>query len=232
MKITFVGTGAGATFGSKRVKSSIYLKSDEGFSILLDLGTGANSKIEDLNLLDFSAIFITHLHIDHVSDVFDHLVQRKILRMPEITIYSPPGFSKLLSSYKETGNNISATVYENALPRAKIGDLEVYSVEACHSIYAVSYVITDGKKKIVYTGDTLEPCEPILKETKDADLIIHEGSCVEGCEQYGHTPIKKLISMFESKKLIITHIPSQIEEEIKRIAKGYNLAFDGMTIDV
>ena len=232
MKVVFIGTGAGATFGSKRVKSSIYLKSDEGYSILLDLGTGANYKLEDFNLLDFSAIFITHLHIDHVSGVFDHLVQRKILRMPEIAIYSPPGFSKLLSSYKDAGNNISATVYENALPKAKIGDLEVYSVEACHSIYAVSYVITDGKKKIVYTGDTSEPCEPILKESKDADLIIHEGSCVEGCEQYGHTPIKKLISMFDTRKLIITHIPSQIEEEIKRIAKGYNLAFDGMSIDV
>jgi len=232
MKITFVGTGAGATFSSKRVKASIYLKSDEGASILLDLGTGANFKLEDFNLLDFSAIFITHLHIDHVSGLFDHLVQRKVMRMPEITVYSPSGFSKLLSSYKESGNDISAIVYENELPKAKIGDLEIYSVEACHSIYAVSYVITDGKKKIIYTGDTSEPCESILKESKDADLIIHEGSCIQGCEQYGHTPVPKVINTFNNKRLIITHIPSQIEEEIKRMAKGYNLAFDGMTINV
>ena len=232
MRIIFIGTGAGASFGSKRVRSSIYLKSDEGTSILLDLGTGANFKLEDFNLLDFSAIFITHLHIDHVSGAFDHLVQRKVMRMPEITIYSPFGFSKLLSTYKETGNNISAIVYENELPKAKIGELEIYSVEACHSIYAVSYVITDGKRKVVYTGDTLEPCEPILKESKDADLIIHEGTCIKDCEQYGHTDISKLISLFNSKKVIITHIPSQIEEEIKRIAKGYNLAFDGMTINI
>ena len=232
MRVVFVGTGAGASFGSKRVRSSIYIKSDEGVSVLLDLGTGANFKLEDLNLLDFSAIFITHLHIDHVSGIFEHLVQRKVLRMSDIPIYSPPGFSKLLSSYKETGNNISAIVYENKLPSAKIGDLEIYSVEACHSIYAVSYIVTDGKKKIIYTGDTLEPCEPILKESKDADLIIHEGTCIEGCEQYGHTSISKLINIFSNRKLIITHIPSQIEDEIKRAAKVFNLAFDGMSVDI
>ncbi|BFH72727.1 MBL fold metallo-hydrolase [Sulfurisphaera javensis] len=232
MKLVFVGTGAGATFGSKRVKSSIYLKSDDGTSILLDLGTGANFKIEDWNLLDFSSIFVTHLHIDHVSGIFDHLVQRKVLRMPEIEIYSPPGFNQLLESYKQTGNNISAIVKESKLPKAKIKDIEIYSVEACHSIYAVSYVITDGEKKILYTGDTSEPCESILYEAKDANLIIHEGSCVNDCKQYGHTSIGEIMNLFEPKKVIITHIPSQIENQVKEIAKGYILAYDGMILDV
>lgn len=232
MKITFIGTGSGATYGSKRVKSSIYIKSNGGTSILLDMGTGANFKVEDLNLLDFSAVFITHLHIDHVSGLFDHLVQRKIMKLPELYVYSVPGFSKLLSSYKEVGNNISANIYESDLPRAKIGDLEVYSVEACHSIYAVSYIVTDGKKKVLYTGDTLEPCEPLLKESKDADLIIHEGSCIEDCRQYGHTSIGILMNRFDPNKLIITHIPSQLEDEITRMVKNYKLAFDGMSINV
>ncbi|MBB5253892.1 MBL fold metallo-hydrolase [Sulfurisphaera ohwakuensis] len=232
MKIIFIGTGAGATYGSKRVKSSIYIKSNEGTSVLLDLGTGANFKIEDLNLLDFEAIFITHLHIDHINGLFDHLVQRKILRMKEIQVYSPPGILKVLDSYVKSGNNISANTIENELPKAKISDLEIYSVEACHSIYAVSYIITDGEKKIIYTGDTLEPCETVLDEAKDADLIIHEGSCIDDCRQYGHTSVKQLIEMYDRNKLIITHIPAQIENQVKEIAKGYIIAHDGMMVDV
>lgn len=232
MRIVFVGTGSGATYGSHRVKSSIYIKSDQNTSILLDLGTGANFKIEDLQLLDFSAIFVTHLHIDHMSGIFDHLVQRKILRMKDVQIFSPPGFKEVLDSYKKSGNNISATVNEDKLPKAKIGDLEVYSVEACHSIYAVAYIITDGKRKILYTGDTAEPCDNILEEAKDADLIIHEGSCIDNCKQYGHTTIYEIMKLFDPKKVVVTHIPSQLENQMKEIAKGYILAYDGMIINV
>jgi len=73
---------------------------------------------------------------------------------------------------KLAGNNVSAEVEEAELPKAKVGDLEVYSVKACHSIYAVAYVVTDGRRRVLYSGDTTEPCETILEEARDADLVV------------------------------------------------------------
>lgn len=231
IQVTFLGTGAGATFGSKRAKSSILISSPET-NIILDMGNGGNSRLEDIGFPEVNSIFFTHLHIDHFNGVFDYLVQRKIRRMPTIRIHSPPGFRKIFSTFVEVGNEIDAEIIENDLPKAKIADLEIYSVKACHKIYAVSYVITDGSKKIIYSGDTREPCEDILKESRDADLIIHEGTCLEGCEIYGHTPIPKLYEFFDKKKVIVTHVPTQLEEAILSRVKDIKIAYDGMKINV
>ncbi|MDT7860919.1 MAG: MBL fold metallo-hydrolase [Saccharolobus sp.] len=230
MRIRFIGTGAGSSVGTKRVKSSILIND----KVLLDLGPGADLKLEDLNLYDKPiALFISHLHVDHFSGIFDYLVQRKIRQLPELEIYSPRGLSEIISSYIRVGNNISARLYEGNLPKGKVNDLEIYSVNACHTIYAVSYVILDGKRKILYSGDTKEPCEPILEEVKDSDLIIHESTCIENCEEWGHTSLNQILSLFKDKKVVITHIPIDIEEKIINLGNNkVTIAFDGMTLNV
>ncbi len=174
MKITFLGTGAGSTSGSRRFKSGILVEGKEG-KLLLDFGSGVNMRVEDLNVYPDSAFF-THLHIDHFAGVFDHLVRRKIDGIGDLIIHSPPGFSDILLQFQRN-NEISANLEESRRPEGKVGDLEVYSVEACHKIYAVSYVVTDGKRRILYTGDTSEPCEEVDKEAINVDLVIHEASC-------------------------------------------------------
>jgi len=232
MKITFLGTGSGSTLGSKRMKSSILIE-DTRNRILLDLGTGANFKLEDLEKLDIDAIFISHLHIDHINGIFDYLVQRKIHNLAPIKIYSPPGFENILNQFKIEGNEIDAEVIESRLPSAKIGNIEVRAVKACHKIYAVAYVINDNKDKIIYSGDTAEPCSEIITESKDADLIIHEATCVAGCEIYGHTSTKDVLSIFPNDKLVLTHIPSQKEKDIfQEVNNRAKIAYDGMSIDV
>ncbi|BCU69413.1 MBL fold metallo-hydrolase [Stygiolobus caldivivus] len=231
MKLVFLGTGAGATFGSKRMKASIYVKGTNT-SLVLDMGTGSNFKLEDLGLLAFSTLFITHLHIDHFNGLFDHLVQRKLRGLPQLKVYSPHGLSEIFDRYVKYGNNILAEITESDLPTAEIGEFQVYSVKGCHSIYDVAYVVSDGKKKVLYTGDTAEPCESILSEAEKVDIVVHESSCLDDCSKWGHTSLKQLLELFPKEKLILTHIPAQIEDEVKRLAKGYNIAYDGLIVDV
>ncbi|AAK40371.1 MBL fold metallo-hydrolase [Saccharolobus solfataricus] len=228
MKITFIGTGAGSSLGLKRVKSSILIND----KVLLDLGPGAELRLEDLRIHP-KALFITHLHIDHFSGVFDYLVQRKIRQIPELVIYSPKGFSEVLNIYTRIGNNISAKIYESDLPSGKIDEMEIYSIQACHSIYAVSYIISDGNTRVLYTGDTKEPCNAILENIKDVDLIIHETTCVDDCSIWGHTSIKQIFELFSNKRIFATHIPAEIEEKIISLANNkINIAFDGLSLNV
>jgi len=232
MKIVFLGTGAGSTRGSKRFKAGIYVNSGSS-SIVLDLGTGANMRLEDFGLFDINAILITHLHLDHFNGVFDHLLQRKLSSLPVVRIYTVKGFSEILERYIRAGNKLEAVIFESDLPKLKLDDLYIYSVPACHSVYGVAYVVQDKDKKVVYSGDTAEPCEEILRESKDANLIIHECSCLEDCKAWGHTSLKDLTQLFPDKRVIITHVPAQIEGEIIEGAKNkFLIANDGLVINV
>jgi len=231
MELTFLGTGAGSTLGSKRFKSGVLVSSGTT-KIVLDMGSGANYRLEDLNALDVQALFVTHLHVDHFSGLLDHLVVRKLKGLPTLKVYSPPGLRSVLEAVKSAGNNVSAEVEEAELPKAKVGDLEVYSVKACHSIYAVAYVVTDGRRKVLYSGDTTEPCETILEEARDADLVVHEASCVTGCDSWGHTGVRELLDLIPREKLVITHIPSWLEAEIIEASVGARVAHDGMRLNV
>ncbi len=231
MRVIFLGTGSGSSRDTRRFKAGIFVQKGED-SIFLDMGPGANLRIEDYSL-NADNVFITHLHIDHFDGVFDYMVSRKVRAMSDLTIYSPPGFSRVLSSFREVGNQITASVKESDLPKGQVGELEVYSVKACHAIYAVSYVITDGKYKILYTGDTSEPCEDVMREMRDADLVIHEASCVDGCKIYGHTSVKELMDLKIKGKLVLTHIPSHAEKPIyEAVGNRFTIARDGMILQM
>jgi ribonuclease BN (tRNA processing enzyme) len=229
LRVILLGTGAGSTVGSSRFKSGVLVESGED-KVLFDFGSGVSMRLEDMNKIP-RAVFITHLHVDHFSGIFDHLVQRAIQGLPVIRVYSPPGFLEVLSSYKRAGNQISAEVREDGLPQGGEGELEVYSVGACHKIYAVSYIITDGRKRILYSGDTSEPCEDVLRESRKVDLVIHEASCLENCKQWGHTSLKEVLEMFN--KPVITHIPAQLSKKFEELTGDRGiLAKDGLVIDV
>ncbi len=236
MKIMFLGTGAGSSLGSKRMMSSL-LFIHQNKSIVFDLGAGAFMRLEDLGYLDkISEIYITHLHIDHISGILDYIVHRKVFSGSTITIYSPKGLDKVLSSFKEVGNNLTYNLFEfNKGIYVKENGLEIYSINACHSIPAFSYVIQANGKKIIYTGDTAEPCEEIINEAKNANLIIHEMTCIDNCKKWGHTSFTDLTTYFSKdllERVIVTHIPSQLEDVIRsqNIDKVIKVAYDGLVL--
>lgn len=224
-----MGTGSGSTVGTSRFKSGILVES-QGDRVLLDFGSGVNMRLEDMNEFP-QAVFISHLHVDHFSGIFDHLVQRNIQGVPDLRVYSPPGFQEILLSYRRAGNQISAVVKEDRLPRGVEGSLEVYSVRACHKIPGVSFVITDGIKRVLYSGDTSEPCEDVLMESKRVDLVIHEASCLDDCKQWGHTSLKEVLGTF--RKPVVTHVPAQLSKKFEELIGDRGvLAKDGMVWNV
>lgn len=94
--------------------------------------------------------------------------------------------------------------------------------------------------KIVYTGDT-KPCKTVLKISKDADLLIHDGTFLELDEAKGkaHADVKqaaKIAKQANVKQLILTNIsrrytdPREIEKEARKIFKKTKVAYDGMKV--
>ncbi|MDI6826091.1 MAG: ribonuclease Z [Candidatus Aenigmarchaeota archaeon] len=95
--------------------------------------------------------------------------------------------------------------------------------------------------KVVYSGDT-KPCKNIVKISKNADLLIHDGTFLE--EDVGskaHADVKeaaKLAKQAGVKQLILTHISrrytnlKELEEVAKKEFKNSKIAYDFMKVKI
>ncbi|MHA1744063.1 MAG: ribonuclease Z [Candidatus Heimdallarchaeota archaeon] len=92
--------------------------------------------------------------------------------------------------------------------------------------------------KVVYSGDT-KPCENMVKISKSADLLIHDGTFLEEEEGKAHADVKeaaKIAKKANVKQLILTHIsrrytnPRELEDEAKKVFKNTKVAYDFMKV--
>ena len=96
--------------------------------------------------------------------------------------------------------------------------------------------------KVVYTGDT-KPCKNVVKISKDADLLIHDGTFLEEDEadSKAHADVKqaaKIAKKAKVKELILTNISRRykdedlkmLEAEAKKIFPNTKVAYDFMKI--
>ena len=93
--------------------------------------------------------------------------------------------------------------------------------------------------KVVYSGDT-RPCDNIVKISKNADLLIHDGTFLEeDVGEAAHADVKeaaKLAKKAKVKQLILTHISrrytdlKELEEEARKVFKNSKVAYDFMKV--
>jgi ribonuclease Z len=94
--------------------------------------------------------------------------------------------------------------------------------------------------KVVYTGDT-KPCENVVKISKNADLLIHDGTFLELDELRGkaHADVKqaaRIAKKAKVKKLILTNISrrytniKELEKEAKKVFRNTKVAYDFMKV--
>lgn len=80
-------------------------------------------------------------------------------------------------------------------------------------------------RKVVYSGDT-KVCKRLFKMSKDADLLIHDGTFVEEVPYKYHASVQsvaKYSKKYNVKKLILTHLSRRYRtsKEILVVAKKY-----------
>ncbi len=193
MELTLLGTGC-PKVDFKRFGPSNLVSTDKT-KILIDCGSGVTQRLDQIKVspADIDALFLTHLHSDHVVDIYQLIISSwHSYRTKPWIIYGPKGTKKFVKKMMdawedertlrikyEARSSIRAfniIVKEfRTLGKIKIKDLKIQYFEVDHKPvkFAYGFNFIHGDKKLTISGDT-RPCENIMKYAYKADVLLHE----------------------------------------------------------
>ena len=235
MEIIFLGT-AGGLPSFYRSFPSIAISSKEGI-ILLDCGEGTARQFlkTGLNPELVKAIFITHLHFDHVLGLPAFLLWKWVCHHEPTQIFIPRGNKPELEHIIRTMPlTPKVNIHEIISPdEISISGFNVIAIEVDHSIFALGYALTNGKRKVVYTGDT-RPHNSIKQQGRNADILIHDSTFgdEEGelAKKTGHSTASeagKVAAAADVEVLILTHIHPRYDGREDVLIKQASRTFNG-----
>jgi len=142
MRIYFIGTGGGAP--SFRGLPSILVKR-EGISILLDCGEGTQWRLmqHSLGFSSIDAVFITHMHGDHVLGLPGLIETMGLLgRKKKLYLGGPRGMKEFLE-YSFSLTHFSPQFDLEFVSSLELGGLLVTAFPTCHVIESYGYILTE-----------------------------------------------------------------------------------------
>ncbi|MCS7094891.1 MAG: MBL fold metallo-hydrolase [Thaumarchaeota archaeon] len=227
-----------------RYGSSILLQLS-GTKMLLDCGPSTVSKLTKLGVdtRELEAVFLSHFHIDHTSDLPD-LVTSLALdrsgqpRAPEkpVVILGGPGLKGFFESVLKQNPHYSyaaewveqldlvEVVELKPAQELRIGGALVTVAEVDHP-NGVAIKVQTSDTSVTYSGDTA-PCDSLIELAKGTDVLVHECSFPHELLMGKHTSergLAEVAARVKPKLLIATHLyPSWEgrEHEISRAVGG------------
>ncbi len=167
-------------------------------TVLIDCGWGATPRLYQagIRLPAIDALFFTHLHSDHTTDLADFLVMRWLggsdSRLP---VYGPEGTANMVEGFRQAlsadtafrlahhREKLSAigtacdvheiTAGDTPVPIMTIGDVTVSAFAVDHRpvMPAFGYRLERDGRVITISGDT-NPCPGLIAGAMDADILV------------------------------------------------------------
>lgn len=252
MKIIVLGSGTGWIRLERN--SPGYLLEIEDFCLLLDLGPGVLKQILKIGkkLEDISAIFISHFHPDHVTDLIPFFFATRYnlgyKRVLPFNLYAEESFSQffelLKMAFRGWVEPPEGLLKINLLPKLKkyeffIGPLKAYTSPVKHNSESLAIRLEYQNKSLIYSGDT-GYCEELIELAEGADLLIVE--CANSKDIYvehhlSPEDIALISERAKVKRIVLSHFYPHSEKVdvdiIKMRFKGeIILAEDLMEIEI
>lgn len=228
MKITVLGNNG--PYPKAGSACSGYLLENDNTKVLIDCGNGILSRLQKVcNINDLDAIIITHLHSDHVSDMFILKYAIGLNKTNNETNLSLPVYTSTDDEYLIDNMNYNDSFTVNNLSEEKeidINGLKFKFKRNNHPVETYAVKVTDGLKTLVYSSDTAY-YEGFGDFIKGADTLICECGVLEK-DRKSDTPhlSAKQASVIATEaninRLILTHFwPEYKQEEILNEARNY-----------
>lgn len=236
MEVVFLGSAGSLPIPSCPL-TSVYV---DGY--LLDCGFGVPLQLIKAGLIDdVEVVAVTHLHPDHFGGVLE-LIWTYYLRKrgKELCIVGPRGIKRAISNaMSSVAFGLGELPFELNIVEVTPGQTfrRLTVAQALHSVEPSFAFRVEGRKALVYSGDT-SPAESVLELAEGAYLLIHEATFPSGMEDEAHkvghsTPREagKLAKRAGVKLLALVHLPyyavSDPESLRSRFVREALEVFDG-----
>jgi ribonuclease Z len=201
LKVTFCGT-SGPLPVRDRAKACVAIQAG-GAMYLVDVGPESTENLQTwrMPLATAKAVFLTHLHSDHIGEVGEFNMQSWVAGRPApLTLVGPPGTEKVAAGFNlayEMDHGYRNAHHEHGdvklpisagLLKAKViapmktsatawteGALTVTAIRVAHEPVqnAYAYRFDYKGRSVVVSGDTRK-WPPLAEASKGADVLIHE----------------------------------------------------------
>lgn len=200
LELIFCGTGS-PSYQADRGQACLGVLA-AGKLFVFDTGQGAAQGLQSVNapMLKLEAVFLTHLHSDHISGLGDVLHNSWLYgRKSEVTTFGPPGTEQTLAGMRlafaedlSERNEIIGSEYQNSADAMGMArDVEVagnqlldvykkdgvtisaFTVDHPKWDHAYGYKITYRGKSVIISGDT-RYSENLVRHSAGVDVLIHE----------------------------------------------------------
>jgi len=218
--------------------------------ILVDCGPGTLKQLEKANLSykDIDMVFITHFHVDHISDL-GPLIQALnwtpgFDRKKDLLLVGPAGFQTFYKKYiKPVCGTPRPDTYKIIIKETKdyleFDGFKVQCRKTVHSSESIAYRLIEEEKSLVISGDC-DFDESLIEFSKQADVLLLECSFANGKKMKGHLVSQecgRVAREAGAKRLILTHLYPPLTgverlEEVKEIFPAAILAEDLLEIEL
>ena len=158
-----------------------YLLQGDGANVLVDVGGGALASLQNyIHLEDLHAVWISHLHADHFSDMpllyYAFAFAEKPMR--KIPVLGPVGWAKRVQDFVKSSTDHRMSDYFQVVELkdrgiAEIGDLKIQARAVEHAVTAFGLTARFGDRRLAYTGDS-GPCDNLVTLAKGARILVAE----------------------------------------------------------
>lgn len=192
-----------------------------------------------LGVDDLDAMFVTHLHGDHVNGLEMVLAYRKFVTKRPLKIFTTPEVEAVLWDRlrHSIGVLFDGDVYHDMTlsdfaemevvdweTETELGPFKIETRRTIHHIPTAAMRLTTGERTLGYSCDTaFDPT--LITWLQDCDTILHETS-----HGPAHTPLFELMALPEStrEKMYIVHLPDELSDPPAEL----RFASQGLIIDV
>lgn len=216
MHVTLLGTGS-AFSSPNRVQSGTLIERGSD-RLLVDCGSGILHRLgcyDEISETDIEHVLLTHLHLDHVSDL-PGLFKARILRdEPHLAISGPPGTRQVcesLFSIDDLLDRGSVVIREFRPDNApfSVGGFTIDAATGTHSLTSFAYRFGDA---LTLSGDTAVDSS-VLALADGVHTLVHECSHPDGVRTETHTTPSALaneLGAIDVQQIFLTHLFPETE---------------------
>ncbi len=193
MQLTLLGTGCPVVDAHRYGPAQVVRHG--GTTVLVDCGSGVTQRMVQAGLdgREVDAVLLTHLHSDHIVDLFQLVISswhqgrdrpQRVIGPPGtyryvdglVSLWQTEMEQRIAHELRPSALALQTEVTEIAAGEAlEFGALRVRAVAVDHQPvrHAYGYVFETGEAKLAMSGDT-RPCDALVEAARDADLLLHE----------------------------------------------------------